>query len=196
MNAEPLSPSKGYKPKNTKITDQAFITIHLDTSGKFTIVIAYSLMQFACIFTYLVNIYTYQNNICNPSVYYMPQVLIDQMQINITKNAVFITCLVFAIFFKLASIISLYVALDDYMQLNSNYTTFIFTFLMCVAPTSLMAPFFVYDHDNCIPRNFIVNLNLACQIQICCFLISVGPLALLFFAPSTLRNIFYCKHEE
>ena len=59
MNAEPLSPAKGYRPKNTKVTDQAFITIHLDTAGKFTIVIAYSLMQFACIFTYLVNIYTY-----------------------------------------------------------------------------------------------------------------------------------------
>ena len=81
------------------------------------------------------------------------------MQINISKENVFITCLVFAIFFKLASIVSLFVALNDYMQLNSNYTSFIFTILMCVAPTSLMAPFFVYDHDNCIPRNFEYDVS-------------------------------------
>ena len=79
------------------------------------------------------------------------------------------------------------------MDLNKNYTTFIFTFLMCIAPTSLVAPFLVYDHDNCIPRNFIVDLNLACKIQICCFLITVGPLVLLFFTPKTLRTIFCCN---
>ena len=97
--------------KPDKITDSEFVTIYLDRAGKWTIVIAYALMQGASIFTYLANYNIYATNSCNPSIYKMPSVLIDQMQINISKNSVFITCIVFAIFFKVSSVISLYTAL-------------------------------------------------------------------------------------
>lgn len=105
-------------------------------------------------------------------------------------NAVVSICL------KFASVVCLRIALDEYQELNSNCSCFVFAILFSLAPNALMAPMYTYDHTNCAPKNFLVTQGMAelgCAYSL--FLISC-PLALLIVLPNFLKKFCCCRKRK
>lgn len=62
-----------------------------------------------------------------------------------------------AIVLKFGSIVCFSLALDDYQNLSANGSYLIYAMYCCVAPSSLLAPIYSYDHVRCMPKNFLLN---------------------------------------
>ena len=54
-----------------------------------------------------------------------------------------------------------------------------------------MAPFFVYDHDKCIQKNFMIDLNFSVVIQMVCLTVILGILAIGFIYISYTLIVLY-----
>jgi len=90
-----------------------------------------------------------------------------------------VNCLT-AIVCKFGSIVALRLALEEYQNLNQNGTYFTYAVLMTLAPSSLLASIYTYDHDNCMPVNFLLpqqGAELLCVFTL--FIAIVVPIALL-----------------
>lgn len=136
------------------------VETHLDTCGKHALVLAFALMQIATLGTAAVYYYSFMAAECNPIVYNISNPFEDEpfksMGININYQFLLTVNCLTAIVCKFGSIVSLRLALEEYQNLNENRTYFVYAILMCLAPTSLLASIYTYDHDNCMPVNFLL----------------------------------------
>jgi hypothetical protein len=63
---------------------------------------------------------------------------------------------VLSIILKFGAVVCLRIALEEYQNLSSNTSYFLFAMMFTLAPTSLLAPLYTYDHVNCMSKNFLV----------------------------------------
>ena len=88
----------------------------------------------------------------------MPNGLSDYLNYPIPKEIIFLFCVVIATILKFASAEYLRLMLLTYLKLEKNQTFFIATLFCSTAPSCIMAPFYVFDHDRCIQKNFMIDL--------------------------------------
>lgn len=105
-------------------------------------------------------------------------------------NAVISICL------KFASVVCLRIALDEYQELNSNCSCFVFAILFSLAPNALMAPMYTYDHTNCLAKNFFVTQGMAELICAWSIFFILVPVALLIVIPNFLKKFCCCKKRK
>ena len=101
-----------------------------------------------------------------------------------------------SVVFKFASVVCLRLALEEYENLSSNASYFLSAIMMSLAPSSLLAPIYTYDHVNCMPRNFLLNQTLAEELCVLCLTLSVAPLITYIVLPSNLKKCFCCRKHE
>ena len=97
-----------------------------------------------------------------------------------------------SIVLKFGSTVCLRLALEEYQNLSSNTSYFIYSMMMTVAPTSLLAPIYTYDHVNCMSKNFIMPQSGAELISCYSLFLSVFPILFFVILPSTWKRFFCC----
>ena len=63
---------------------------------------------------------------------------------------------------------------------------------MTVAPTSLLAPIYTYDHVNCMSKNFIMPQSGAELISTYSLFLTAFPIVFFIILPSTWKRFFCC----
>ena len=88
----------------------------------------------------------------------MPNSLSDYLNYQIPREVIFSFCVAIAVILKLSSAEFLRLMLLRYLKLEKNQKIFIVTLFCSTAPSCIMAPFYVFDHDRCIQKNFMIDL--------------------------------------
>jgi len=101
--------------------------------------------------------------------------------------------LVLSVAFKFASLVCVRLALEEYENLSSNTGYFLSSLLMSLAPNSLMAPTYAYDHVNCMPRNYLIKLSSAERIALSSLLLSLLPFCMYLILPKNFRKVNCCR---
>ena len=107
--------------------------------------------------------------------------------------------MILAIIMKFGSIVLLSLALDDYQNLSANGTYFIWSIFCCLAPSSILAPVYAYDHVRCMPRNFALNNFASQNMSHIFFLIIIAHFIFSLLIPNTYTNFFCfvcCKRKS
>ena len=90
----------------------------------------------------------YYNKECNPAVY---------THTYPAMSAILLCNVIISIMFKFGSVLMLRIALEEYENMSKNASCFLFAILLSLAPNTMLAPIYTYDHLNCMPRNFLIN---------------------------------------
>ena len=149
---------------NGVTSDKELITVDLTFVTVNVIYVLFLLLQSSCIASYLGFYEIYMNNQCNKSMYVVPEILKDYFNYPIPKENVFYLCAVLAVFLKFASAEYLRLMLLSYLKLEKNQTFFVVTLFCVCAPSCLMVPFYTYDHDLCIQKNFMMDITFSCVV--------------------------------
>jgi len=100
-----------------------------------------------------------------------------------------------AIFDKLLAIVLLAVALDLYSEKDSNITYFIQIIMLSLIANLLVAPYVVYDFDNCIPRNMVIKQTTANFLCLISILLNFIPFLAYIVLPRTLKKLYCCRRK-
>jgi hypothetical protein len=101
-------------------------------------------------FSFAVYFYQFFKQSCNPAVHKF----IDLGPAYF--DTLIFGCTIIAILLKFASMICVVFALDDYQNFEENGDSFVFAALFSLIPCTLLCPLYVYDHNYCLPRNFLI----------------------------------------
>ena len=140
----------------------------------------------ASIATFCLYFYQFWTRECNSAVY---KFIIPNIERYLYVN------FGISVVFKFASVVCLRLALEEYENLSSNASYFISAIMMSLAPSSLLAPIYTYDHVNCMPRNFFLNQNLAEELCVLCLILSIAPLITYIMLPSNIKKCICCKRH-
>ena len=131
--------------------------VYLDPCGKYSLVFAFGILQLASVITYCMHYHLYYTNVCNPRLYSLTEPFKNTMSVKIDYGPILFLSLLIGISFKFASVISIWMALEDYENLEANGSLFMLAAFFSLLPANMLAPLITYDHENCIPANFMVS---------------------------------------
>ena len=98
-----------------------------------------------------------------------------------------------AILLKFGSIVCLKIALDEYQNLSANGFYFIWAINFCLAPSCLTAPLFAFDHQNCMPRNFLISKITSEYLAMASLIATAIPVIFYIINPRNWRRFVCCK---
>ena len=101
--------------------------------------------------------------------------------------------MVISIILKFGSVVCLRIALEEYQNLSSNISYFLFAMMFTLAPTSLLAPLYTYDHVHCMSKNFLLPQSLGEIMAFCSVVLSLVPFAFSLLIPHTWKAFYCCK---
>lgn len=153
-------------------------------------------MQLSSITTFCILYYELYTHQCIYPVYVPTQPIKEYAGLDITMEKVHEINAVLSICLKFASVVCLRLALDEYQDLNANCSLFTFAILFTLAPNALMAPMYTYDHDKCLPRNFMINRPTAEMLAAFSLFLITVPIALLLLIPNFLKKFMCCKRKK
>jgi hypothetical protein len=78
-----------------------------------------------------------------------------------------------------------------YLLLEKNQTFFVVTLFCASAPSCIMAPFFVFDHDKCIQKNYMIDLTFSVVIQMVCLTVILSIVAMGFIYITITLVVLY-----
>ena len=110
----------------------------------------------------------------------------------------FITALNFiivplCIVLKFTASVNLWLALDQYMNLQENGRHFLYACACSVAPAALVAPMYTYDHEVCLAANWHLTqkeAGLYSCVALVCWAVILG---IFILTPSTWIGWSCCK---
>ena len=108
-------------------------------------------------------------------------------------NQILLFNLVLSIAFKFGSMVCVRLALEEYENLSSNTGYFLSSLLMSLAPNCLLAPTYVYDHVNCMPRNYLIRQASSERIALSSLMLSLLPLCMYLILPKNFRKVNCCR---
>ena len=167
------------------------VELNLDDCGKHFLVLSFFLLQLASICTFCLNFYQFYIRSCNPAVYKLGRPL-DLIGLDIDMDKVLMANVIASIVLKFGSAVCLRLALEEYQNLSSNTSYFVYSMMMTVAPTSLLAPIYTYDHVNCMSKNFIMPQSGAELISTYSLFLTAFPIVFFIILPSTWKRFFCC----
>lgn len=132
------------------------VMVYLDPCGKYSLVFAFFILQLATIVTYCMHYHLYYTNVCNPRLYQLTEPF-KAVGMKIEYGTILFLSLLIGIAFKFASVICVWMALEDYENLEANGFLFVLAQVFSLLPANMLAPLLTYDHENCIPANFAVS---------------------------------------
>mmetsp|Transcript_5521 Transcript_5521/g.9410 ORF Transcript_5521/g.9410 Transcript_5521/m.9410 type:complete len:147 (-) Transcript_5521:596-1036(-) len=90
------------------------------------------------------------------------------------------------------------VALDEYQNLNSNTSYFVASIFTCLAPHCLVMPVFTYNHERCLPTNFVLNQKMAENLATISLIVALLPVFLLIITPLNWNTVCCgkCKKQR
>lgn len=87
----------------------------------------------------------------------LPQPFQTEMNVKMDFGVMMVFSVLVAVVLKFASIVCLRLALEEYQNLSANGIYFFYSLVASAVPNALLAPIYTYDHDNCIPTNFLLT---------------------------------------
>lgn len=117
------------------------------------------------------------------------------MNLKMDFGVIFVLTVLLAVVLKFASIVCLRLALEEYQNLSANGIYFFYAIVASVAPSALLAPIYTYDHDNCIPTNFVLTQKLSGLISAIAFLILFFCAIILIVSPTTCMRWSCCRSD-
>ena len=168
------------------------VELNLDGCGKHTLVFSFLMLQIASICTFCLNYYQFYSRTCNPVVYRLNKPLYTGGY-DISYDRILQGNVVLSIMLKFGAVVCLRLALEEYQNLSSNTSYFLFAMMFTLAPTSLLAPLYTYDHVNCMSKSFLVPQSIAEIMAFCSVVLSVFPFVFSLLVPHTWKACFCCK---
>ena len=118
------------------------------------------------------------------------------MNIKADFGIIFVVCLGLAVVLKFKSIVCLRLALEEYQNLNDNKWYFLFALVASTAPNALMAPMYTYDHDNCMPTNFLITQRFSGLMSAITFLFICSCAVFFILMPNTFTRWTCCMRGD
>ena len=68
-----------------------------------------------------------------------------------------------------------------------------YSIIMCLSTSCLLASLYTYDHENCMPRNFLIPQQIAEAVGCAALFLIAFPLIFMLLIPTFWRRLVCCK---